>query len=73
MATYKSTKGLSVEVLAADPTTDDTVGLLYLNTTDNEFKYVRPGGVSVGTWASGGNLNTSRTNLAVVWNTNCGS
>ena len=61
MATYKSTKGLSVEVLAADPTTDDTVGLLYLNTTDNEFKYVRPGGLSAGAWASGGNLNTGRT------------
>jgi len=60
MATYKGTKGFTVQILADDPTSEDTVGLLFFNSTDNEFKYVRPGGISAGTWASGGNINTAR-------------
>ena len=61
MATYKGTKGFTVQVLSSDPTSESTVGLLFFNSTDNEFKYVRPGGISAGTWASGGNLNQGRT------------
>ena len=60
MATYKSTKGFTVQVLADDPTVEDAAGLLYFNTTDNEFKYVIPGGIAVGTWAAGGAMNTAR-------------
>ena len=63
MATYKSTKGFTVQVLADDPTVEDTAGLLYFNTTDNEFKYVRPGGLANGTWASGGALNVKRKGI----------
>ena len=61
MATYKGTKGFTVQILASDPTSGDTAGLLFFNSTDNEFKYVRPGGTAdLGTWASGGALNTAR-------------
>ena len=60
MATYKSTKGFTVQVLADDPTVEDAAGLLYFNTTDNEFKYVIPGGISSATWSSGGAMNTAR-------------
>ena len=60
MATYKGTKGFTVQILASDPTSTDTPGLLFFNSTDNKFKYVRPGGASAGTWASGGDLGTAR-------------
>ena len=61
MATYKGTKGFTVQILSSDPTSGDTAGLLFFNSTDNEFKYVRPGGTAdLGTWASGGALNTAR-------------
>jgi hypothetical protein len=61
MATYKGTKGFTVQILSSDPTSGDTAGLLFFNSTDNEFKYVTPGGaISQGTWASGGNINTAR-------------
>ena len=39
MATYKGTKGFTVQILASDPTSESTVGLLFFNSTDNEFKY----------------------------------
>ena len=63
MATFKGIKGFTVQSLASDPTTTDSVGQFYYNSTSNAFKYVQPGGVAVGTWSSGGNLNTGRQEM----------
>ena len=60
MATYKGIKGFKVDSLTSDPTTTGSVGQFYYNSTSNAFKYVQPGGVAVGTWASGGALITAR-------------
>ena len=62
MATYKKDKGLNVKSYTEDP--DKTYpsafeGQLYYNSSDGQFKYI---GVSAGTWASGGNLNSGRNN-----------
>jgi hypothetical protein len=58
MATFKGIKGFTVQNLASDPTTPSAIGQFYYNSTSNAFKYVQPGGVAAGTWASGGNTNT---------------
>jgi hypothetical protein len=63
MATYKGIKGFKVDSLTSDPTTEDSVGQFYYNSTSNAFKYVQPGGVSAGTWASSGALNIGRTSI----------
>jgi len=60
MTTYKGIKGFTVQTLSSDPTTPASIGQIYYNSTSNVFKYVSPGGVSSGTWSSGGNLNTAR-------------
>ena len=62
MATYKGIKGFKVDSLTSDPTTEDSVGQFYYNSTSNAFKYVQPGGVAAGTWSSGGALNTNSGN-----------
>ena len=64
MATFKGIKGFTVQNLASDPTTASSVGQIYYNSTGNAFKYVQPGGASVGTWSSGGNVNTARSLLS---------
>ena len=61
MATYKGIKGFKVDSLTSDPTTEDSVGQFYYNSTSDAFKYVQPG---AGTWASGGSLTTARERLA---------
>jgi len=60
MADYKGLKGFTVENLSSDPTTASSVGQIYYNSTGNAFKYVQPGGAPVGTWSSGGTMNTAR-------------
>jgi hypothetical protein len=54
MATYKGIQGFGVETLASDPTEPGSVGQIFYNSTSGTFKTVKPGGVPVGTWASGG-------------------
>jgi len=56
----KDIKGFTVQSLSSDPTTSDSVGQFYFNSTSNTFKYVQPG---VGAWSSGGNLNSGRYDL----------
>mgnify|MGYP003150649951 CR=1 FL=1 len=61
MAEYKTIKGFKVESLAADPTANE--GQIWYNTTTNLLKYDT---VNVGAWASGGNMNTTRSTLAAA-------
>jgi hypothetical protein len=60
MANYKELEGFGVQTLATDPDTPGWVGSIFYNSTEGVFKVVKPGGVTAGTWASGGNLNTAR-------------
>ena len=60
MANYKELEGFSVQTLAADPDTPGWVGSIFYNSTSGTFKVVKPGGVAVATWASGGSMNTGR-------------
>jgi hypothetical protein len=62
MADYKGIQGFGVQTLASDPTEPGSVGQIFYNSTSGTFKTVKPGGAPVGTWASGGNLNTARGN-----------
>jgi hypothetical protein len=61
MSEYKGIKGFSVQTLAADPDTPGWVGSIFYNSTSGTFKVVKAGGVTAGTWASGGTLNATRT------------
>jgi hypothetical protein len=54
MATYKGIQGFGVETLASDPTEPGSVGQIFYNSTSGTFKTVKPGGLPIGTWASGG-------------------
>jgi hypothetical protein len=60
MATYKGIQGFGVETLASDPTEPGSVGQIFYNSTSGTFKTVKPGGAPIGTWASGGKVNTAR-------------
>ena len=39
---------------------DAIIGQMYYNSTTGQFKAIKTGGAPIGTWASGGNLNTAR-------------
>ena len=39
---------------------DAIVGQMYYNSTSGQFKAIKNGGAPIGTWASGGTLNTAR-------------
>ena len=54
MANYKELEGFSVQTLATDPDTPGWVGSIFYNSTSGTFKVVKAGGVTAGTWASGG-------------------
>jgi hypothetical protein len=60
MANYKELEGFGVQTLATDPDSPGWIGSIFYNSTEGVFKTVKPGGVAIGTWASGGNLNTAR-------------
>ena len=62
MANYKELEGFGVQTLATDPDSAGWAGSIFYNSTEGVFKTVKPGGIAVGTWASGGNLNSSRSN-----------
>jgi hypothetical protein len=53
MANYKELEGFGVQTLATDPDTPGWIGSIFYNSTSGTFKTVKPGGVPVGTWASG--------------------
>ena len=61
MATYYGTYGQKVQYLASDPS-DPQIGQVWYNSTSATLK-VRQS-VAVNTWATGGNINTTRRNLA---------
>jgi hypothetical protein len=60
MANYKELEGFGVQTLATDPDSPGWIGSIFYNSTEGVFKTVKPGGVAIGTWASGGNLHTAR-------------
>jgi hypothetical protein len=61
MTLYKGIQGFSVQNLSADPT-DPNEGQLWYNSTSNVWKLTSA--TTAGTWATGGNLNTTRRALA---------
>jgi hypothetical protein len=61
MADYKGIKGFKVQYLSADPS-NPIIGQTWYNDTSKDLKYT---GVSTaGSWATGNNMNTARTQLA---------
>ena len=61
MAGYKEIKGFQVQTRSEDPSpTEVQTGDFYYNSTTGQFRVISDGGAPIGTWASGGNLNTSR-------------
>ena len=61
MTTYKEIFGKYVQNYSSDPTSTDTEGQIYYNTTSGTFKTVLG---NFGAWASGGSLITARESLA---------
>jgi len=55
MATYKGIQGYSVQKLATDPTTSESVGQLWYNSSTGKFKVAVAG---AGAWASSASVNT---------------
>ena len=61
MAEYKGIKGFQVQTRSEDPSpTEAQTGDFYYNSTTGQFKNIISGGAPLGSWASGGNLNTAR-------------
>ena len=61
MAEYKGIKGFQVQTRTEDPgPTEAQPGDFYYNSSTGQFKTVNTGGAPIGTWASGGNMNTAR-------------
>ena len=61
MAGYKEIKGFQVQTRSEDPSpTEVQVGDFYYNSSTGQFKTINDGGAPIGSWASGGNLNTAR-------------
>ena len=61
MSEYKGIKGFQVQTRTEDPSpTEVQIGDFYYNSTTGQFKTVNDGGAPIGTWASGGALNTAR-------------
>ena len=67
MATYKEIFGTNIEVLASDPA-NPVQGQVWYNSTDNVVKGSL--GPLVGTWATGGDLNTGRQEGATAASSN---
>ena len=61
MATYKGIKGFSIQNLSADPS-NPIEGEMWYNSTSNVWKVEEL--TAAGAWATGGNLNTARYELA---------
>ena len=67
MSEYKGIKGFQVQTRTEDPgPTEAQAGDFYYNSSTGQFKTINEGGVSIGTWASGGNLNDARSQIGGV-------
>ena len=62
MSEYKGIKGFQVQTRTEDPE-NPIVGDFYYNSGSGQFRVVTEGGAPIGTWSSGGDLNTARTDL----------
>jgi len=69
MATYSTIKGFNVQVLSADPPAPG-VGQVWYNTTTGTMKGY--GQIGTGAWASGGAVNTQRSQAQGVGTTTAG-
>ena len=58
-----SFSGLDPSTTPAASYADAIIGDFYYNSTTGQFKTVNDGGAPIGTWASGGSLNTGRARL----------
>ena len=56
--------GLNPATTPAADYSDAIVGQMYYNSTSGQFKAIKNGGAPIGTWASGGAMNTARDNNA---------
>ena len=64
MAEYKGIKGFQVQTRLEDPgPTEVQPGDFYYNSSTGQFKTITAGGAPIGTWLSGGNMNTARSYL----------
>jgi hypothetical protein len=67
MATYKGIQGFTIQNLSADPS-NPIEGQVWYNSTSNVWKVEEA--TTVGSWATGNNLNTARYGLAGCWYSN---
>jgi len=58
---YQDREGFTVQNFSANQT---SVGQIYYNSTSGNFQAVKNGGAPIGTWSSGGSLNTGRKDAA---------
>ena len=58
MADYKNIKGFNIQYLDSDPP-NPIEGQMWFNSTTQTLKGAEAGGIPAGTWASGGNMNTT--------------
>ena len=63
MSEYKGIKGFQVQTRTEDPT-DGVAGDFYYNSSTGQFKTVNEGGAPIGSWSSGGSMNTARDYVA---------
>jgi len=64
MSEYKGIKGFQVQTREQDPSpTEAQTGDFYYNSSTGQFKQINTGGAPIGSWSSGGSLNTSRKAL----------
>jgi len=59
MANYKDIHGFNIQSKSSDPATG-IAGDMYYNSSTGQFKAIKSGGAPIGTWSSGGSLNTPR-------------
>ena len=65
MSEYKGIKGFQVQTRTEDPSpTEAQAGDFYYNSSTGQFKNIITGGVSIGTWSSGGSLNNAYSQRA---------
>ena len=73
MASYKNIHGFTVQNLDEDPSTTSSVGQIYYNASTGQFKSVTEGGAPIGSWSTGGALNTRRSGLSAFGASNSSS
>jgi hypothetical protein len=68
MSEYKGIKGFSIQSLSADPA-DPNIGQVWYNSTSGSWKVTSV--TTAGSWATGGNMNYSKTSLAGAGTQTC--